>query len=86
MTRKQTGTIKVETTLIQRLKETKHLGQSLGGLIEELLNEHKQGTTILLPSTLERIEEYRQTPKETVDQLINIVLDELDKAIKDKTS
>ena len=66
---------------MELLKTHKHIGQSYDGFINELLDEHRQGAIILSPGTIKRLEEYRSNPKESIDTLIQAVLDELETKI-----
>lgn len=74
---KTTLNVVIRNNTLERLKLIMHPGQTYDGVITEILDLKGQ----LSPETLARLEEYRTHPRETVDDLIKVVLDELESKI-----
>ena len=77
----KTSTVKLPLSLIAKLKTLKKSHQAIAGVIEDLITASEQTTIIISPAIITRLEEYRSNPKESLDDLIRAVLDELETKI-----
>lgn len=77
----KTTSMRISKDLLNRLHSLQKSHQGLQGVIDDLITEHVSGSILLRPETLTRLEDYRTHPRETVDDLIKAVLDELEKNI-----
>ena len=66
-------TMKVPKELVERIRALQRPRQALAGVIEELLN----GTIPIKPETVTRLESFKTSPIETLDDLINNLIDEV---------
>ena len=65
-------TISIKKTTREALKRRMHLGQSFDGFLLEMLNE----VPCVTQSLLKKLERYRTRPEDSLDDLVNKVLDE----------
>lgn len=74
-------TISIDKSTRDRLSKLMKYGQTYDGMIREIIDriETKQG---LSNKTIYRLETYRDTPRDTIEDLINYVLDEADRKIE----
>ena len=72
------SSIKLPVDLIDRLRALRKSHQAIAGVIEDLITASESKSLIISPEVLSRLEGYRTHPRETVEDLIAVVLDELE--------
>lgn len=74
----RTTNVALKDATINRLRALMHYGQTYDNMISEILS--MKGT--ISKDTLQRLESYRNNPRESIDDLVKAVLDELENNIK----
>ena len=74
----KSSSIKLPSDLVDKLRALKKSHQAIAGVVEDLINAQDFDAIILSPELLSKLGEYRTHPRETVEDLIKSVLDELE--------